>query len=127
MNSQREFVDCGEICLQEQILRFNAKKYFVYAVYCALASGDHIGADDLVKEFHEKDPNFADSREENHCEDLVKACKNGSVEDFVETLNEQDKLSKLDALSTKLLLAAKRSITDQDAPDGEFEYETDLM
>eukprot|EP01138_Halocafeteria_seosinensis_P016503 gb/GECG01016834.1/.p1 GENE.gb/GECG01016834.1/~~gb/GECG01016834.1/.p1 ORF type:complete len:331 (+),score=63.36 gb/GECG01016834.1/:1-993(+) len=111
--AMEHYRDCGNICLSESLSRFNAKKYFVSAIYCALACGDLVVARRLVDSANKDDPSFERSREGSLCNDVVSAAEEKDQEKFVEALKEYDEVARLGELEMKILLCVKRDIGDE--------------
>lgn len=108
------FKDCGDICLEENLLRFNAKKYFFSAILCALASGDAVEAKRLIESSNDGDPGFEESREGKLCQTLLDAVESRDVQSFVDAIQEHDRIAKFTDLETKILLFVKKDMGVED-------------
>eukprot|EP01138_Halocafeteria_seosinensis_P014571 gb/GECG01014876.1/.p1 GENE.gb/GECG01014876.1/~~gb/GECG01014876.1/.p1 ORF type:complete len:295 (+),score=68.94 gb/GECG01014876.1/:1-885(+) len=120
MEATQAFQECGDICLEENLLRFNAKKYFFSAIICSLASGDAVAAQRLLDSSTEQDPNFGESREGKLCQTLLTAVNDKDVQSFVTAIHEHDRIAKLSDLETKILLVVKRDINEEDGLEDEL-------
>eukprot|EP00536_Pseudo-nitzschia_multiseries_P001667 jgi/Psemu1/234886/estExt_Genewise1.C_210142 len=117
--------DLGRRCLSSNLLKFNAKGYFLQAVLCHLASGDDVGAEQANAKYESLDYTFADSREGKLALDLTEAVKGFDVEGFATACFEYDRISKLNPWQTSILVKVKRSI-DEGGDDGDDDSDVDL-
>lgn len=104
--------DLGRRCLSSNLLKFNAKGYFLQAVLCHLATGDDVGAEQAGAKYESLDYTFADSREGKFASALIEAVKGYDVEEFSTACYEYDRISKLNPWQTSILVKVKRSIDD---------------
>ena len=111
--------DLGRRCLDSNLLKFNAKGYFLQAIFCHLASGDAIGAQQALTKYESLDYTFGDSREGKFCRQLIECVEGLDAEGFSTACFEYDRISKLDPWKTSVLVKIKRSIDD--GGDGEDE------
>mmetsp|Transcript_10536 Transcript_10536/g.24969 ORF Transcript_10536/g.24969 Transcript_10536/m.24969 type:complete len:314 (-) Transcript_10536:485-1426(-) len=104
--------DLGRRCLSSNLLKFNAKGYFLQAVLCHLASGDDVGADQANAKYESLDYTFSESREGKLALELTEAVKGFDVEGFSTSCFEYDRISKLNPWQTSILVKVKRSIDE---------------
>lgn len=112
--------DLGRRCLDSNLLKFNAKGYFLQAAMCHLASGDGVGAQQALDKYENLDYTFGDSREGKFARALVEAVEGFDVEGFSTACFEYDRISKLNPWQTSILVSVKRSIDeggDDDSDD----------
>lgn len=104
--------DLGRRCLSSNLLKFNAKGYFLQAILCHLAHGDDVGAEQAAAKYESLDYTFGDSREGKFGSALVEAVKGYDVEEFSTACFEYDRISKLNPWQTSILVKVKRSIDE---------------
>lgn len=104
--------DLGLNCLDSNLLKFNAKGYFLQAILCQLANGDNVGAQNSVQRYQAVDYTFSESREGRFCQQLVTAVEEYDGEGLAQASFEYDRISKLDPWKTSMLVKIKRSIQD---------------
>jgi alpha-soluble NSF attachment protein len=118
--------DLGRKCLDSNLLKFNAKGYFLQAILCHLGNGDAIGAQQAMQRYEGIDYTFGESREGKFCATLVEAVEGFDMEGFGTACFEYDRISKLDPWKTSILVKVKRSIdVDGGGGDGD-EDDVDL-
>jgi len=99
--------------LDSNLLKYNAKGYFLQAIFCHLANGDSIAAQKSQTKYGHLDFTFSDSREGKLCTKLIEYMEQFDPEGFSTACYEYDRISKLDPWKTTLLVKVKRSIDDQ--------------
>jgi alpha-soluble NSF attachment protein len=110
--------DLGRRCLDSNLLKFNAKGYFLQAVFCHLASGDAVGAQQALDKYEMLDYTFGDSREGKFARALLESVEGFDVEGFSTACFDFDRISKLNPWQTSVLVKIKRSI-DEGGDDGD--------
>lgn len=105
--------ELGRQCLDSNLLKYNAKGYFLQAIFCHLANGDSIAAQQAQTKYGHLDFTFSDSREGKLCAKLIECMEQYDSEGFSTACFEYDRISKLDPWKTTLLVKVKRSIDDQ--------------
>lgn len=118
--------DLGINCLDSNLLKFNAKGYFLQAILCQLANGDSIGAQQALQRYEAVDYTFSDSREGKFCSQLIAAVEEYDAEGFAQASFEYDRISKLDPWKTTMLVKIKRGIQDAAGGSGDGEEDFDL-
>ena len=113
MKAANLFEDLGKNALDNALLKYNAKGYFLQCVLCHLANGDSVGASQGNERFASLDMSFRDSREGKFCNDLVECVEQFDPEGFATVCFEYDRISKLDAWKTSILYKIKLTIMDQ--------------
>lgn len=104
--------ELGRRCLESNLLKFNAKAYFLQAAMCHLASGDAVGAQQALDKYDNIDYTFGDSREGKFARSLTEAVEGFDVEGFSTACYEFDRISKLNPWQTAILVKIKRSIDE---------------
>lgn len=107
------YEDLGKGCLDSNLLKYNAKGYFVQAILCHLANGDAVASSQALSRYMNMDFTFPDSREGKFCSSLVECLENYDTEGFATACFEFDRISKLDGWKTTLLVKAKRCIENE--------------
>lgn len=104
--------DCAKVCNDDRLLRFGASSYYIYSIFCGLAAGDIVAADDLLSECARKILSFENSREEDICRRLISGAEtNPSV--FREAVEEYKDITELceSSLAESLLNRANEHVT----------------
>jgi len=107
------YEDLGKGCLDSNLLKYNAKGYFVQAILCHLANGDAVASSQALGRYMNMDFTFPDSREGKFCTSLVECLENYDTEGFATACFEFDRISKLDGWKTTMLVKAKRCIESE--------------
>jgi len=100
--------------IDNNLLKWSVKDYFLRAGLCHLAKGDVVAAERAVERYMDMDATFSSQRECKFLQELVSACKNYDVEAFTNAVVEFDSISKLDSWKTSILLKIKNSIKEED-------------
>jgi len=104
------YEDLGKQCLDNNLLKYNAKGYFLQAVLCHLGNGDSIAASQATQRYDSWDYTFGDSREGKFGSSLIECLENFDSEGFATACFEFDRITKLDPWKTSLLVQIKRSV-----------------
>lgn len=99
--------------LNNNLMKWSVKDYFLKSGLCHLAVGDLVAANRAVEKYRDQDPSFANTREHQLLVDLSEAIDAGDQEIFADKLFQYDQISKLDKWKTTLLLKIKNSIEDK--------------
>lgn len=108
----RIYNDLGINCLDSNLLKFNAKGYFLQAILCQLANGDAIGAQNSLQRYEAIDYTFSESREGKFCRQLIACVDQYDIDGFAQASFDYDRISKLDPWKTSMLVKIKRGIQD---------------
>jgi len=111
--------DLGRRCLSSNLLKFNAKGYFLQAILCHLANSDDVGAEQAGAKYESLDYTFGDSREGKFANALIGAVKEYDVEELSTACFEYDRISKLNPWQTSILVKIKRSVDEGGDGDGD--------
>lgn len=109
----------GKTCLDSNLLKYNAKGYFLQCVFCHLANQDGVAAEQSLQRFSSLDYTFRDSREGKFVGELVAAVEGHDSEGFATACFEFDRISKLDPWKTSMLLMVRRAIDGGIGGDGD--------
>jgi len=107
------YEDLGRNCLESNLLKYNAKGYFLQAIFCHLAHADSIAASQALTRYQNLDFTFADSREGKFSAILTQCLEEFDSEGFATACFDYDRVSKLDPWKTTMLVKVKRSIEEQ--------------
>lgn len=102
--------ELGRNCLDSNLLKFNAKGYFLQAILCQLANADGIGAEQGLARYEGVDYTFGESREGKFARTLVESVEAFDSEGLAQAAFEYDRVSKLDPWKTTMLVKIKRGI-----------------
>ena len=120
MRAGQIYDDLGRRCLDSNLLKFNAKGYFLQAILCSLANNDAIGAEQALQRYEGVDYTFGESREGKFAKELIECVQNFDAEAFGTACFEYDRISKLDPWKTSILVKVKKTI-DEAGGEGDDE------
>lgn len=115
----------GRNCLESNLLKYNAKIFFLQAIFCHLAQQDAVAAQQAMDRYEGVDYTFGESREGKFCKKITECMEGYDAEGFSQAVYEFDRISKLDPWKTSMLLKVKRGICDE-VGEGEDEDDLDL-
>jgi alpha-soluble NSF attachment protein len=118
--------DLGRHCLDSNLLKFNAKGYFMQGILCHLANNDSVGAEQALNRYESLDYTLSESREGKFCRSLVECVTNYDAEGFATACFEFDRITKLDPWKTSMLVKIKRNIQSDVGGGGDDEDDVDL-
>lgn len=125
LRAAQVYDELGRNCLDSNLLKFNAKGYFLQNIMCQLANSDAIGAEQALDRYEGVDYTFAESREGKFSRQLVECVNGYDAEGFATACFEYDRISKLDPWKTSILVKVKRSIADDGDNEDDDEAELD--
>jgi len=112
------FETVGKEAVQNNLLKYSAKKYFFHAGLCRLASEANLqDSQATIESYRDYDVTFHKQREYNF---LIGACEsiaNGDADDFTRKITDFDSISQLDAWTTSICLRIKKAISTTNVPD----------
>lgn len=108
----------GRKCLENNLLKFNAKTHFLHAIMCLLAAADSVGGENLYNRYEGIDYTYNDSREGKFSKSLIDCVNQYDSEGFATICYEYDRISKLDPWKTTILMKIKRTISDDNGGGG---------
>jgi alpha-soluble NSF attachment protein len=109
-----KFEAVAKSSLNNNLMKWSVKEYFLKAGICYLAAGDQIATKRALEQFRELDGSFAQTRENMLLTDLVGCVEEGEQDAFSEKLYQFDQLSKLDKWKTTLLVKVKNGIAKEE-------------
>jgi alpha-soluble NSF attachment protein len=109
-NAINKLETVAKTSLNNNLMRWSVKDYFLKAGICHLAAGDQVATRRALEQYRELDNSFASTRENMLLTDLVGHVEEGDQEGFADKLFQFDQLSKLDKWKTTLLLRVKNKI-----------------
>ncbi|XP_004364672.1 soluble NSF attachment protein [Capsaspora owczarzaki ATCC 30864] len=101
----------GRQSLDNNLLKYSAKDYFMKASLCQQCTGDLVKAQNALESYMTMYPGFADTREGKFVSDLLKALETSDADGFTSIVADYDSISRLDPWLTSILLVIKRQIT----------------
>lgn len=104
----------AEQSVNNNLMRYSVKDYFMRAGICHLAAGDLVATQRALEKYRDLDPAFATQREHMLLTDLCEAVEAKSQEQFTDKLFQYDQVSKLDKWKTTILVRVKNSIEEAD-------------
>lgn len=105
------------VSINNNLMKYSVKDYFLRAGICHLATGDMVGARRAVEKYNDMDPGFIQQREAMLLTDLLAAVEGGNQDEFTDKLFQYDQVSKLDKWKTTMLVRVKNAIEE---PEDEF-------
>ncbi|EGD73083.1 hypothetical protein PTSG_04797 [Salpingoeca rosetta] len=108
------FEEVASRMIDNKLLRFGSKEFYLKAGICRLCAGDAIAARRAAEGYITAFPQFQDTREEKLLFGLLDAVDENDVEKFTEAVREFDSIQKLDAWGTTMLLKVKKTLEDED-------------
>lgn len=100
--------------LENKLLKYGVKEYFLKATICHLATGDAVVARRALEKYQDMDFSFGSTRECTFLTALIEAFENFDIEGFTNAIVEFDSIQPLDNWKTTLLLRVKKTIKDED-------------
>lgn len=125
LRSTELYEKLGKDCLESNLLKYNAKGYFLQCIICHLANQDSIGASQALNRFSSLDYTFTESREGKFAGDLIRCVDEFDGEGFATACFEYDRISKLDPWKTTMLLSARKAL-DGSGGAGDEDDDIDL-
>lgn len=110
----RNFEKVAASSLDNQLMKYSVKEYFMKAGICSLANKDMVSARRNLERYKEMDPSFAGQRECQLLADLIEAIEAGNQEQFTDKLYAYDQISRLDKWKTEILVRIKNQIEEAD-------------
>jgi len=96
--------------IDNNLLKWSVKDYFLRAGLCHLATGDLVGARKAIERYQDMDVTFSSQRECKLLTELLAASEAYDVDAFTQATKEYDSVSKLDSWKVSLLLKIKETI-----------------
>mmetsp|Transcript_16820 Transcript_16820/g.27886 ORF Transcript_16820/g.27886 Transcript_16820/m.27886 type:complete len:287 (+) Transcript_16820:135-995(+) len=96
--------------LDNTLLKWSVKDYFLRAGICHLATGEIADAVQAIENYKKNDASFGGTREGRFLESIARSFEDLDAEAFVDHVREFDEISPLDAQKTSLLLEVKNKI-----------------
>lgn len=109
----RLFEKVAKDSIDNNLLKWSVKDYFLRAGCCHLASGDYEESKRALQRYQEMDASFSSQRECKFLQELVEAADRGDPEAFTDAIVEYDSISKLDQWKTSMLLVVKKAISGE--------------
>ncbi|KAI1473986.1 TPR-like protein [Daldinia eschscholtzii] len=98
--------------INNNLMRYSVKDYFLKAGICHLATGDMVATNRALEKYRDQDPTFPSTREHQLLVDLAAAVEAGDQDQFTDKLFQYDQLSKLDKWKTTILVRVKNNIEE---------------
>ncbi|KAJ3210504.1 vesicular-fusion protein S17 [Entophlyctis luteolus] len=108
------FEDVASRAVDGKLTKWSVKEYLFKAGICLLNIRDFVRMRSSLERYCGMDLSFRDTREFSLLSKLTDAVESGNVEDFTNSVVEYDRISKLDAWKTSLLLRVKKTIGEED-------------
>jgi len=119
IRAARLYDELGQKCLASNLLKFNAKGYFLQSIICHLANGDAIAAQQRKDQYEGMDYTLSSAREGKFASHLIECVEGYDTEGFATACMDYDRISKLDPWKTSMLVKVKRTINDDDGDEEE--------
>ncbi|RMZ90313.1 hypothetical protein DV736_g2460, partial [Chaetothyriales sp. CBS 134916] len=105
-----KFEAVAKSSLNNNLMRWSVKEYFLKAGICHLAAADLVATKRALEQYRDLDNSFVQTRENLLLTDLLTAVEEGDQDAFSDKLLQYDQLSRLDKWKTTLLLKVKNGI-----------------
>eukprot|EP00798_Chlamydomonas_sp_ICE-L_P023303 gene23303-30540_t len=106
------FEEAARKAVDNNLLKFSARGYLLNAGICYLCYGSVDDIETKIEQYRDIDLQFGGSREDTLLTSLHEAFSDSNDQAFSTALAEFDKVTRLDAWKTKILLEAKRRLQD---------------
>ncbi|PGH36750.1 alpha-soluble NSF attachment protein [[Emmonsia] crescens] len=110
--SIQHFERVAKSSINNNLMKYSVKDYFLKAGICHLASNDLVATNRALQNYRDLDNSFTTTREHMLLVDLAQAVEQGDADSFGDKLFQYDQLSKLDKWKTALLLRVKNNIEE---------------
>jgi alpha-soluble NSF attachment protein len=100
--------------MDNHLLKFSAKEYFLKAGLCRMATGDLVSAERAHETYNSEFPAFNGTREEKLFGQLLHATSEADIDEFTKVVQEYDAISRLDNWMTTILLRIKKQMNAED-------------
>lgn len=108
------FEKIADRMVDNNLLKFSCKEYYLKAGLCSLCLNDVVGAKVKHERYETQAAYFRDSRESKLLLNLAEAIENEDQEEFTQIVKEYDAISKLDGWMTQILLKIKKGLAGED-------------
>ncbi|KAI5863439.1 TPR-like protein [Durotheca rogersii] len=110
--SIEQFEKVAGASINNNLMRYSVKEYFLKAGICHLATGDVVAVNRALEKYQDLDPTFPGTREHQLLVDLTAAVEAADQDQFTDKLFQYDQMSKLDKWKTTILVRVKNSIEE---------------
>ncbi|KAI1376107.1 TPR-like protein [Hypoxylon crocopeplum] len=110
--SIEQYEKVASASINNNLMRYSVKDYFLKAGVCHLATGDMVATNRALEKYRDMDPTFPSTREYQLLADLAAAVEAGDQDQFTDKLFQFDQMSKLDKWKTTILVRVKNSIEE---------------
>jgi len=108
------FEQIADRMVNNNLLKFSCKEYYMKAGLCTLCMGDVESAKIKHERYENQAAYFRDSRESKLLMNLALALENEDQEEFTAVVTEYDAVSPLDGWMTQILLKLKKTLAGED-------------
>lgn len=108
------FEKVAEQSVNNNLMKYSVKDYFLKAGICHLATGDLVSTNRALGKYRDMDSSFAAQREHMLLTDLAEAVELQNLEQFTDKLFQYDQVSKLDKWKTTILVRVKNTLEAED-------------
>ncbi|EDQ92465.1 uncharacterized protein MONBRDRAFT_19147 [Monosiga brevicollis MX1] len=108
------FEEVVERMVDNNLLKFGSKEYYLKAGVCRLLSGDVVATKRAFEGYTVQYSAFGDTREWRLLQGLIEACEENDVEKFQQALAEYDSVQKLDSWMTTICLRLKKTLSAEE-------------
>eukprot|EP01098_Paradermamoeba_levis_P008015 TRINITY_DN3339_c0_g1_i7.p1 TRINITY_DN3339_c0_g1~~TRINITY_DN3339_c0_g1_i7.p1 ORF type:complete len:322 (-),score=94.90 TRINITY_DN3339_c0_g1_i7:140-1012(-) len=106
----------GFSSIDNKLLQWSVKDYFMRAALCHLANGDQVSTRKALERYVERDPSFSQQREYAFLTQILAAFEHYDQEAYTAAVTEYDSISRLDPWKTTILLRIKNLIKAEETP-----------
>eukprot|EP01116_Phalansterium_solitarium_P023576 TRINITY_DN8342_c0_g1_i1.p1 TRINITY_DN8342_c0_g1~~TRINITY_DN8342_c0_g1_i1.p1 ORF type:complete len:291 (+),score=91.53 TRINITY_DN8342_c0_g1_i1:177-1049(+) len=105
------FEAVARIAVEDDMLKFSAKDYFLKAGLCYLACADVLGAKHGLDDWRCLDPTFSAQRECKFLQDIVDAYQAFDDAKFTKVVHEWEKVTRMNAWMTEMIVRIKLRVS----------------
>ncbi|KAG0167666.1 hypothetical protein DFQ28_005844 [Apophysomyces sp. BC1034] len=109
-----KFESVAAASVDDALLKWSLKEYFVKAGLCHLCIGDMVRTKQALNSYCGMDISFESTREYTLLKGVIDSYDAGDPEQFTQVVFEYDKLTRLDSWKTAILLKIKKSIESEE-------------
>jgi len=108
------FEQVANASVNNNLLKWSVKDYFLKAGLCHLANGDLVATKKSIERYAQISAEFNGTREHKFLVQITEAFENYDAEEFKSAVGEFDSISKLDAWKTAVLVTIGDKIKEED-------------
>ncbi|KAG0811240.1 hypothetical protein G6F29_003213 [Rhizopus arrhizus] len=109
-----KYEQVASTAVDDPLLKWSMKDYLLKAGLCHLCTGDMVKSSQALANYCNMDASFESTREYTLLSGIVDCINQGDIERYTQIVYDYDKLTRLDAWKTAVLLKIKNTIDCED-------------